>query len=211
MTDFIQPVQEEIDHPFVMVPRDLIRNPNISPECKWFISYLLSHSGNWKIRIPYIIKSQKISKNRIYPIINEAIEAGYVKREDYLEAGKKRYTYFVSREPKFKKCLLCPQNQDTENQDTENEDTKEYQSSSYEEEKDKKEIVSLVPTPNGAETSEKTFSSKSSEEEEGGAFESKKMSVYLFDKVKSLHPKLKDPKLDSWAKDLSLLHRKERP
>jgi hypothetical protein len=143
--EHIQPCQEEIDHPFVMVPRDLIRNPNISPECKWFISYLLSHSGKWKVSIPYVIKTQKISKNRIYPIINEAIEAGYVKREEYLTEGKKRYRYIVSREPKFKKFLLCPQNQDTENQDTENEDTKEYKSSFQEEREEKPEVGSASP------------------------------------------------------------------
>lgn len=130
-----QPCQEELDHPFVMVPRELIRNPDISPECKWFISYLLSHTGKWKISIPYIIKNQKISKNRIYPIINEAIEAGYVKREEYLEEGKKRYKYTVSREAKFKKSLLCPQNQDTEKQDPENEDRREEQSISLSKDK----------------------------------------------------------------------------
>lgn len=123
-----EPCAAEIEHPFVMVPRDLIRNAEISPQCRWFIAYLLSHSGKWKISIPYIIKNQKISKNRIYRIINEAIEAGYLKREEFLDNGKKRYKYTVSREAKFKKCLLCPQNQDTEKQDPENEDRIEYQS-----------------------------------------------------------------------------------
>lgn len=122
------PCEDELEHPFVMVPRDLIRNPKISPECKWFISYLLSHSGKWKISIPYVIKNQNISKNRIYPIIQESIEAGYVDRIEYLEKGMKRYRYVVSRTPKFKKFLLCPQNQDTEKQDPENEDSKEEQS-----------------------------------------------------------------------------------
>lgn len=128
---YFQPVEDEIEHPFVMIPNELIRDPNLSPKCKWFIAYLLSHSGKWKISIPQIMRSQRISKNQMYPMINLAIDSGYLKREEYLEKGKKRYRYLVSRTPKFKKILLCPHFRDTEFEDT-------SLSSSYEESKDKK-------------------------------------------------------------------------
>lgn len=130
---------DELDHPFVMVPTELIRNPNICPEAKWFISYLLSHAPKWHISIPYIIKSQKISKDRIYKIINKCFESGYLKRETYLEQGRKRFKYIVSREPKFKNILLCPENPDAENPAPEKQDGKVYQSSKEEREDQLKE------------------------------------------------------------------------
>ncbi len=142
------PCPDEEEIPFVMVPRALLRDSSLSIEARWFISYLLSHSGNWKVSIPYIIRTQDISKNRIYPLINECIKAGYVRREDYLDKGKKRFKYYVSKHSKLKKSLLCPQNQDTENQDPENEDTKLYQYSSKEElKKNKEREEAQPPTP----------------------------------------------------------------
>ena len=182
----IEPCHDEIEHPFVMVPRDLVRNPNISPECKWFISYLLSHSGKWKVSIPWVIKTQKISKNRIYPIINEAIESGYIKREEYLQEGKKRYRYLVSREPKFKKSLLCPQNQDTENQDTENEDAKEEQSLFHKEKEEQREVGPASP-PISAEA--------------------ESLCDLFLQKIKERNKHFKDPNLVKWRGSMDLLLR----
>ena len=181
-----EPCKDELDHLFVMVPINLIRNPNLSPECKWFISYLLSHTGKWKVSIPYVIKSQNISKNRIYPIINEALEAGYLKREEYLDLGKKRYRYFVSREPKFKKSLLCPQNQDTEKQDTENEDAKEYQSFFQKEKEDQREVGP-------------TLSSRSAEADT--------LCNFFLKKIKERNPNFKDPNIGKWRSCMDLLLR----
>ena len=193
MSDFdlnatIQSCPDEADHPFVMIPRELIRDPNLSPECKWFISYLLSHSTNFKIRIPYVIKSQKISKNRIYPIINEAIKAGYVKREEYFEGGMKRFRYFVSRKPKFKEILLCPQNQDTENQDPENEDSKLYQSKSSSEDLEKKEQYKEVPaSPPSADA--------------------EALCEFFLKSLRERNPKFKEPNKLKWIKEFDLLLR----
>jgi hypothetical protein len=172
-----------------MVPLDLVRNPNISPECKWFISYLLSHTGKWKISIPYVIKSQKISKNRIYPIINEAMDAGYLKREEYLEAGKKRYKYTVSREPKFKKSLLCPQNQDTENQDPENEDSKEEQSLFHKEREKQTEVAPTSSSPSA---------------------EAEFLCDLFLKKIKERHQSFKDPNLMKWKSCMDLLLRVDK-
>lgn len=182
-----QGCEEEVDHPFVMVPRNILRNPNLSPECKWFISYLLSHTGKWRVSIPFVIKTQKISKNRIYPIINEAIEAGYLKRDVYLVEGKKRFQYTVSREPKFKKSLLCPQNQDTENQDTENEDAKLNQSSSYEEEKKEQYKERSASPPASAEASA--------------------LSEFFLSKIRERNKDFKEPNMKKWASEMDCIFR----
>lgn len=113
----IQGCPEEEDHPFVMVPTTIARSADMSFDCIGLLTYLLSHAPIWRISIPYIIQTKKISKNKIYPLLKEAMHHGYLKCETYLKNGLKRYVYTVSRSPKFKKCLPCPQNQDTENED----------------------------------------------------------------------------------------------
>lgn len=179
--------EEGEEHFFVMVPRDLLRDASISVECRWFISYLLSHKSSFKISIPFIIKTQAISKNRIYPIIKEAIEAGYLRRESYLEDGKKRFKYFVSKYGKFKKCLLCPQNQDTEKQDPENEDRKLKQSSSSEEEKKKQYKVGSASPPVSAEAST--------------------LFDFFLTKIKERNPEFKEPNKKKWLEDFDALLR----
>jgi hypothetical protein len=134
------------ENPYSQISRELIRDPNVSPQAKWLIIYLLSHQEGFNISMPYILKNQKISKNRMYSMIDQCLEAGYLKRTEYLFEGRKRFKYFISETPKFKNILLCPQNQDTEKQDPGNEDTKKEQSSSNEEEK-KEQYKETPATP----------------------------------------------------------------
>lgn len=135
------PDEDDVLDQFAAIPNNLLRDSSISPRCRWFICYLLSHSGRWHISIPYVRENQKVSKDVMYKIIDEAIESGYVKRESWLDKGLKKYKYFVSRKPKFKKCFLCPENPDTENKDTIEEQLLENtNSSSYEEHISKENI-----------------------------------------------------------------------
>jgi hypothetical protein len=91
------------------------------------IIYLLSNKDKWNIRVAQLYKEFKdhIGRDALYNIINEAIEAGYMKREIYKEKGFKRYRYFLSEKPKFKKSLLYPENPYTEIPDAENQGSKE--------------------------------------------------------------------------------------
>jgi hypothetical protein len=189
--------QDELDHPFVMVPTAIIRNPDISPEGRWLLSYLLSHTKNWRISIPYIIKSQKISKNIIYKIINECMESGYLKRETYLEKGKKRFKYFVSREPKFKNILLCPENQDTEKQDLENQDSKVYQSSKEEREDQSKEKKKKEKKERGKPL-------------EPHSADADSLCDFFLSKIKERRPQFIVSNRDKWAKEFDLLLRVDK-
>jgi hypothetical protein len=126
---------EEPPAPWFQVPRAFIRNPKISFEAKGLMTYLMSHSQNFNISIPHIVKTQNISKDRIYKIINECIENGYLKREYYSEKGLRRFKYLISPTGRFKKCLPCPENPDPADQDQVKPDRKIEQSSSSEEEK----------------------------------------------------------------------------
>lgn len=140
---FFELSESDKEHPFTMVPNELIRNPDIDPETKWFISYLLSHVDRWRLYAPAIMKSQKLSKHTMYKLIDKAILSGYLSRTYYLESGKKRFKYFVSRTARFKKSLLFHEKQDTAPQDTVKRDRKEYQSQEKQEEKK----TTTSPTP----------------------------------------------------------------
>lgn len=113
--------------PFAMIPNELIRNESISPNCRLLIIYLLSNAPGWKIYVNQMVDHFKshLGRDKVYSVINEALGSGYLKRETYLESGKKRFKYIVSRTPKFKKEMLFPDFQYTERQDTENPDSKE--------------------------------------------------------------------------------------
>ncbi len=123
----IQRCPHDEDNPYTMVHNELIRDASISPECRWLIIYLLSNKANWTINIQQIVNHLKgmTGRDRVYEIISEAIEAGYMKR-DIVKKGnlKQQIKYFVSEKPKFKKSLRHPEIQDTESRDTENQGIK---------------------------------------------------------------------------------------
>lgn len=125
--DTIERCEHDEENPYTQVLNALIRNKEISPNCRMIIIFLLSNKNNWVIRIPQLINEFKdhIGKDLMYKIINEAIEAGYIKREEYTKNNLKRYKYKLSEKPKFKKCFRHPDSQDTEAQYTENTDSKE--------------------------------------------------------------------------------------
>jgi hypothetical protein len=189
--------REREDRDFTVLNNQLIRDKNISPRTRWFISYCLSFPENWKISVPYFIKDQNISKDIMYSMIDEAIEAGYIRRETKVLGGLKRYRYFVASSPKFKKCLPCPEKPDTEKPDPVNPDTNKERISSYEE--IKKKDLTNVPRPSAAEKREVKFKELPKRAEE--------IAAYLLEKRKTLYPKLKDPRLKDWAIEIDRMER----
>lgn len=129
-----------------MILNDLIRDCTISPNCRWMLIYLLSNDKGWTIRVPQIINHVKgfIGKNSVHGMIKEAIESGYMMKEEYTEKNLKRTRYYVSEAPKFKKFLRRPECRDPEAGDAENRDCKEGTSSKK---KISKKIIIADPTP----------------------------------------------------------------
>ena len=118
-------------NPYAQISRNLLRDPSISPNCRWLLCYLLSMKDGWNINIAQIADHVKdfMGRNKVYQIINEALEAGYMMREEFQVQGKMggtltRWRYFLSETPKFKKCYRHPENRDTGDRDTGNEDIK---------------------------------------------------------------------------------------
>lgn len=150
--DTIQRCPHDEENPYTQIHNDLIRDKSISPNCRMIIIFLLSNKNNWIIRIPKLYEEFKnyLGKDVVYRLINEAIEAGYMMRKEFTVNNLKRYQYFLSEKPKFKKCFLRPEFQDTGRQDTEIQDSKERTSKEKtKKERIYKELIIANPEPSG--------------------------------------------------------------
>lgn len=109
--DTIEIDPDDITNNFTIIPNELLRNENLTPQCRWFICYLLSNNKNWKIRVDQVQKH--LSSHRgygdagVYKLFKEAIRYGYMKRIDIFhkhENGKikgKISKYLISSTPKY--------------------------------------------------------------------------------------------------------------
>lgn len=94
--------------PYTMMPNALIRDQNISPECIWLISYLLTNKEGWVINFNQVLNHVKphMGRDRLRAIFKEACDSGYMKMvrtKDGTQFGK--IVYYISRSPKFKEFL----------------------------------------------------------------------------------------------------------
>lgn len=160
----IQRCPHDQENPYTMVRNELIRDMCLSPECRWLIIYLLSNKEGWKISVKQVINHLKphMGKDKVYALFNEAIEAGYIRREEIkISHGKGKINfsvkYFVSESAKFKKCFRRPDFPDTENhrhlhcpdfQDAENTDNKNIPSLKKEHiEEEERPPIKVPPEP----------------------------------------------------------------
>lgn len=134
--DYLGPTIERCPHdkenPYAQVSRSLIRDNSISPNCRMILIFLLSNDARkWVIRVNQVWHAfdGHIGRDKTYRLINEAIEAGYMRREEYFHGNLKRCRYYLSEEPKFKKCYRHPDFQDPGAEDPENKDALERTSS----------------------------------------------------------------------------------
>lgn len=107
-TATIQRNPHDRENPYVMISRNLIDDMTISAECTRMLVYLLAKPNDWKINVKTLQKQLSksgIGQKKIYIIINEAIDAGYMKREQ-IKRGvyTTSYKYYLSESPIFKKC-----------------------------------------------------------------------------------------------------------
>jgi hypothetical protein len=102
--DTIQRWPHDQENPYTVLSNEIIRDPSISFECRGLLHYLLSNKFNWQIRVSQIVDHIKshCGIKKVYKIINEAIQAGYMKRVRNLNTFKTSYTYYISERPVFK-------------------------------------------------------------------------------------------------------------
>lgn len=171
----IQRCPHDKENPYSQINRDLIRDQSISPECRWLIIYLLSNKSGWKISLKQIQEHVKphMGRDRVRKMFNEAIEAGYILREDYSHVLRRedgsykgvfrRVRYFISEQPKFKKCLPRSDFQRAENPGAENLTDKEI-ALEKKEHKEELSVVGAGAPPSKSSEEEQSSSSQESHE-----------------------------------------------
>ena len=113
------------ENPYVQISRKELQNDTLSFEATGVWTKLLSRPDDWQISIKDLQKSGRCGEDRIYRILNELIDAGYVYRhqERILKANRKPFfgkvQYYIFESPEdgeeFKKnfplrCFQGPEN-----------------------------------------------------------------------------------------------------
>jgi len=166
------------ENPYSQISNALIRDITLSPECRWLLIYLLSNRDGWKINTSQIITHVKglMGRDKVYKVVNEAIDAGYMMREVVKKGNLIRYVLYISESPKFKKSFRFPGFQDPEDPH-------------YKKTIDKKTIP-------------KSISNKNTVSEP-----SVRLTDFFLLKLKEINPKILNPNLDTWEKEMRrLLH-----
>ncbi len=139
--DTVQRCPHDPENPYTMIRNELLRDVSLSDGCMRLICYLLSNTNNWRITARQIVNHMngRIGRDKIYGLINEAIEAGYMMRDTVISKNLKSHVrYFVSESPKFNQSLLTSRFTDSrypEPRYPENQHTKEeYKKEEYKKE-----------------------------------------------------------------------------
>lgn len=101
----IQRCPHDRENPYSMISNALIRDNRISPECRWLLISLLSNRDGWKISAKQLWLANKdwLGRDKIMKLINEGIQAGYIKRKNnYKNNLVCGVSYFLSEHAKFK-------------------------------------------------------------------------------------------------------------
>lgn len=108
------------DNPYFMMTRAAAQDESLSWSARGLMAYLLSKPNHWRVLISDL--QQKCGRDKVYSILNELIDAGYMTRETK-QKGKRAGTtveYQVHETPQLKQHDHFPAFQDTDFQDTEN-------------------------------------------------------------------------------------------
>ncbi len=90
---------------FTAISNDLIDHPDLSPEARIVLIYLLSKPDNWKLQIDDIRRllgtgKKACGRNKTYEVIRELRSCAHVIAVEELQGGRfHRMTYFVFDEP----------------------------------------------------------------------------------------------------------------
>lgn len=68
------------DHPFVMIDRRPVENPDLSWGAKGLLSYLLSRPDNWTVRLRDLVNRSSDGSSKIRGYIKELVKAGHAHR-----------------------------------------------------------------------------------------------------------------------------------
>jgi hypothetical protein len=150
---FIERCPHDKENPYAQTSRSLIRDNSIHPAVSWMLIYLLSMKDGWKITPKQIINHVKghfgCGRDKVYDWIKEACDAGYMKKDEWLDGNLKRCRYLLSEYPKFKKSFPHTDDQDPDCSDPANTYYKkeQYKKKHKEEEKEEEHSSSKKDSP----------------------------------------------------------------
>ena len=99
---------EDVNCNYTAIPYALIHDQSISPACRWLIIYLMCNPPDWTIKRSKIwdITRGYMGRRAVSNVLNEAIEAGYLKRTILIKKTPKGqvrgFSYRLASSPKFK-------------------------------------------------------------------------------------------------------------
>ena len=73
-------INKDRDNPYVMMNKKFIQNPSLTMQAKGLLTYLLSLPNDWEMRRKELPRHFKNGIRSISNVINELINAGYIKR-----------------------------------------------------------------------------------------------------------------------------------
>lgn len=185
----------EVEEGYAITFHSLSRHKTLSLEAIALLVYLLSHNQDkYQIKMKTVIAhfQGRCGQRRLYSLVNELIETGYIERT-FLKKGnlKTEALYRVSSKPKFKKCFRNGSFGDVEAGDAENCQAKEYQDSldkSKELEEDQcKERSPAAP-----------------------AAEAAHLCTLLFEEIKKHLPKARPPNMRQWSLEMDRMLRLDK-
>lgn len=171
----------------------------MSVDCRMLIIFLLSNKREWRINMTQLIDhfSPWMGSRKIYAVMKEAIEAGYVKREIIRDAHKrnfKKFKYLIFSRPQLKECLPFGNSAQMQNCHT-----KEYylnSSSSSSLRSEEKEVLSEVPETASIPPPVRA--------------DARRLSFLFLEKLKEESPKLKEPNMTKWEYEFDLMIRRDK-
>lgn len=100
MSSTIRRAKKDADNPYKAMRRATFEDSRLSWEARGVLAYILVKPDNWKINVANLVNQAPGGRDRVYRIINELIDCGYVQRTEVRISGKiAGYDYIVFEEP----------------------------------------------------------------------------------------------------------------
>lgn len=88
------------DHPYTVISNALVNDQSLSLNALAVMTYLISKPHDWRVRADDIQRRFQISRGKVYGILDELMERGYLSREIIRQGGRvKECRYTVMEHP----------------------------------------------------------------------------------------------------------------
>lgn len=210
------------ENPFVQLNKEALWNEKLSLKAIGLWARCMSRPTDWRFNVKELVSKSKEGRRAIDSAINELIANDYAVRLEHWEkdqegkftTGGVEYVFFefpATKEDKekvleeFKKCFRHCGFGDCRNGDCRN----AHLLIEKETEKEKEEELSCPRSETDAVTTQPKKAELPPKEEKGTEPKALEMAQDLLKRVLAVYPKYKAPKIESWTKEMDLMHRRD--